>query len=653
MAPPSPSNVSLFPRPRRVLTSGGSWRLPARVAASGLGSRQQVSLSWLSGALRACGHVLERSPGASDADVIVIRRDPSELARRLAAQTEPPSHAIEQGYVLSLSSGGLSIVHGGEPGLQHALATLVQLIAGASGPPGALELPSIEIEDYPDFAQRGVMLDVSRDKVPTRQTLEALIDRLARWKINQLQLYMEHTFAYAAHPRVWRDASPLDAEEIRALDAFCEARHIELVPNQNSFGHMHRWLVHEPYRALAECPEGFVHPWNWKGEPYGLCATDPASLRLLEGLYDELLPNFRSRQLNVGLDETLDLGHGRSRAACAARGTERVYLDFLHAVHERVRQRGRVMQFWGDIIVKRPELVAELPRDAIALEWGYEADHPFAEHLALFQRAGLEFYVCPGTSSWNSIAGRTHNAILNLALAAREGDAAGARGVLTTDWGDHGHLQPLPVSYLGLLLGAGFSWNVADAADPLALDVPALLDRHAFYDGAGVLGRVAHDLGNAYRQTGSPRPNASVLFWILIRPDRLLSPPGVTRATLEQTLSYIEQSSASLARARPGVDAAAAEITPEAARAEGPRVIAELGWARDVLRFACRLGIARLDSPDHEQTSALPRPVRDSLAGELAELIERHRALWLDRNRPGGLVDSAGRLETLLATLVA
>src|SRR5687768_18006604 len=49
-----------------------------------------------------------------------------------------------------------------------------------------------------------------------------------------------------------------------SFDAYCAGRHVELVPNQNSFGHMHRWLVHEPYRKLAECPDGFEHPWNWK-----------------------------------------------------------------------------------------------------------------------------------------------------------------------------------------------------------------------------------------------------------------------------------------------------------------------------------------------------------------------------------------------------
>ena len=220
---------------------------------------------------------------------------------------------------------------------------------------------------------------------------------------------------------MWRDASPLTAEEVRALDAHCAARGIELVPNQNSFGHMHRWLVHEPYRQLAEVPEGFEHPFGDRREPFSLCPIDPGSLALLADLYDQLLPNFQQPQLNVGLDETFDLGQGRSAAAVAERGSERVYLDFLLQVHALVAARGHRMQFWGDIIIEQPELIPELPADAIALEWGYEADHPFAEHARRFAASGLEFYVCPGTSSWNSLAGRADNALRNLALAAVAG----------------------------------------------------------------------------------------------------------------------------------------------------------------------------------------------------------------------------------------
>jgi hypothetical protein len=636
----------LLPRPRRVERLTGVLALPERVtlvaSSDALGT---AAVDWLEKALEAKGHTLERCTDGSDPGVRPRQRQgtlrvdapaPGRLPSNAAARHQGYALAIE-GEEVVLSVPLVASVPSGAA-LQHALATLTQLVALTDGAPGRVALPCLRLEDWPDFAQRGVMLDISRDKVPSMGTLRALIDTLARWKINQLQLYMEHTFAYPGHDIVWKDASPLSAEEIRELDRECAARHIELVPNQNSFGHMHRWLVHDPYRPLAECPDGFDHPWNWTKEPYGLCATDPASLRFLEGLYDALLPHFSSRQFNVGLDETIDLGAGRSRAECEARGTERVYLEFLQAVGERVRRRGKTMQFWGDIIVKRPDLMPELPRDAIALEWGYEADHPFAEHLALFQRAGLEFYVCPGTSSWNSIAGRTDNALGNLARAAREGKAAGASGLLITDWGDHGHLQPLSVSMLGLLAGAGFAWNAADAERPGALDLPPLLDHHAFGDSAAILGRAAYDLGNAYREAGSLRPNASVLFWILIKPERLFSPAGVTRASLEHTLAYIERAGGALAQARPG--------TPE-----GVCAVEELSWARDLLSFACRLGIARTSLSEHEPLGALPTAQRGGLHREIGDLIERHRALWLARNREGGLVDSVRRLQAIAEAL--
>lgn len=90
------------------------------------------------------------------------------------------------------------------------------------------------------------------------ETLYALIDKLAAWKINELQLYMEHTFAYTGHEEVWKDASPFTAEEIHALDAYCKERYIDLVPCQSCLGHMERWLKHPRYRDLAEKPEGFV-----------------------------------------------------------------------------------------------------------------------------------------------------------------------------------------------------------------------------------------------------------------------------------------------------------------------------------------------------------------------------------------------------------
>ena len=93
------------------------------------------------------------------------------------------------------------------------------------------------------------------------------------------------------------------------------------------------------------------------------------------------------------------------------------------------------------------------------MDWGYEAGHPFSSECALLRKADLTFYVCPGTSSWNSIGGRWKNARANLLEAAEAGLEYGAGGYLVTDWGDNGHWQQLPVSVPGFMLGAAAAWN--------------------------------------------------------------------------------------------------------------------------------------------------------------------------------------------------
>ena len=130
------------------------------------------------------------------------------------------------------------------------------------------------------FTHRAYLLDISRDKVPTMSTLRLLVELLAKFGYNQLQLYIEHTFAYSAHEAVWKDASPLTAAEIRQLNACCAMNGIELVPNQNAFGHLERWLVKPEYNHLAELPQGgAMTPWGTlKKEPTTLCPTDPKSL---------------------------------------------------------------------------------------------------------------------------------------------------------------------------------------------------------------------------------------------------------------------------------------------------------------------------------------------------------------------------------------
>jgi N-acetyl-beta-hexosaminidase len=240
----------------------------------------------------------------SDELNLIPRPRTMELRSEAVKPVGPPRERIDpsighaQGYTLEVAPDGAITIVGNDPaGLFYGKQTLKQIERQCEGAP----LPVIRIADHPDFPVRGVMLDISRDKVPTMQTLFALVDQFAELKLNQLQLYTEHTFAYAGHETVWKDASPMTGDEIRQLDRYCQERFIELVPNQNSFGHLERWFKHPHYHHLAEQPAGFVFPWgNRMPTGFSLNPTDPRSLQFVEGLFDQLLPNFSSRLFNVG-----------------------------------------------------------------------------------------------------------------------------------------------------------------------------------------------------------------------------------------------------------------------------------------------------------------------------------------------------------------
>ena len=454
------------------------------------------------------------------------------------------------------------------------------------------------------FAVRSYMLDISRDKVPTMGTLKQLVDILARFDYNQFQLYTEHTFAYAAHKAVWEKASPLTPEEIRELDLYCVMHGIELVPNQNCFGHMERWLTKPGYNHLAELPKGGAPlPWGgFKKDPTTLCPTDPASLEFVDGLLGELLPNFESRLVNIGCDETFDLrGNGRSAAAVKEKGEGRVYLDFLLKVADLARKRGKRPMFWGDIILKHPELVGELPKDMIALDWGYEGNHPFMEEAAKFQAAGLDFYVCPGTSSWNSLGGRVENMRENMMAAEKAGHRYGAKGFMVTDWGDGGHWQPLAASLPGLILGGNLAHSGSSAGK---MDLEEALDTVMGVPLGGVLLR----LGTLYLRGGALRANASELFRILANDHSYSRHPNLTDRVLVE------------------ISAIAENCRHEAAkygRGAYPNVLAqEIMHMANLVDAACNR-----------------RDMR-----RLQFLREEHDRVWKLRNRPGGMDDSREKL---------
>jgi hexosaminidase len=544
-----------------------------------------------------------------------------DLEERLTANTTVREHVDAslppQGYTLTIGDDGVALVGGDEAGCFYGRATVAQLARLHNG-----GLPIGMIRDHPDLAIRGVMLDVSRDKVPTMDTLYALVDRLASWKVNQVQLYSEHTFAYRNHPEVHANASPFTPDEIRALDTFCRARHVELVPNQNCLGHMNRWLEHPRYHGLALAPDGFVDPYGLAHEAMTLDPAKPGSLALVRELLGELLPLFSSRRVNIGLDETWELPPERLDE----------YFAWIATLRSLPELDGHEVIIWGDMFSGDPALVAKVPDGVTVCEWGYDADYPFDERLARFAAAGLPFWVAPGTSSWLSIGGRLTNAVENCRNAAEAALDRGGAGFLNTDWGDRGHLQQGPVSDPGFAHGAAVSWCLASNRD---LDLAAALSTHAFDDPTGGIAAALIAIGDAHRAVTPQIPNHSILAMHLYFPQIRVG-RGITRGITDGELDTVAHR---LAGARADV----ARAQPE--RNDRALLVDEVLWTIDVLELLTDDARARLIGDG--TLGSVGQPQRDDFARRLAALTDQHRALWLARNRPGGLVDSVAWLDNL------
>ena len=381
---------------------------------------------------------------------------------------------------------------------------------------------------------------------------------------------------------------------------------------------MTRWLVHDKYSPLAEHPNGGETDFGCRDKPQGLCAIDPGSIGLARELIQGMIPHFQSKQVNVGCDETIDLGYGRSKKVVEGKGRGRVYLDYLKQVYQICKDNGRTMQFWADIVLKYPELIKEVPKDCIALNWGYESIHPFEIETAQLQASGIPYYVCPGTSSWNSIGGRTENMIQNINSAAHWGRTNGAIGLMTTDWGDNGHLQPLLASFPGFVLGAAQAWNFQDN-----FPISNALDTFVF--NSTEWGNLLLEIGNLDKSAGTSIHNCSILFKLLQEDkETLLARDDLELIDLKKIRHLAEEISIEKTRL-------------STSHPIDPLFDQEFEWVIDMLRHSCDRGIQILENNTANDLHAKAHILR-----------ENHKQIWHARNRPGGYSDSRGNFKVLI-----
>ena len=360
-------------------------------------------------------------------------------------------------YSLVVCDAGVEIKGKGPAGAFYGIQTLRQIIHQYK-----TYLPLCEIKDCPKFNMRGFYHDVTRGRVPTSENLHKIVDKMAYCKMNSLQLYIEDAFDFSEYEGIIAKDDKMYAHQMLELDQYCYDNFIELIPSLSTFGHLYNLLQSDKYKHLCELTD-FVptqHYWLEKMQHHTINPSDEESIKLIFSLIDQYLPLFRSKYFNICCDETFDLGTGKNKG----KDVSKTYFDFVNKIAEHLISKGKTVMMWADIAIKHSDKISSLNKNIILLNWNYSGN-PLEDNFAIVNNCKFNQVACPGTTSWNRFVENIIESEKNIKAIATYAKKYNALGILTTNWGDCGHICSFNNISYGMALGAQLSWDPDFDAD--------------------------------------------------------------------------------------------------------------------------------------------------------------------------------------------
>jgi hypothetical protein len=634
----SSNDIRIIPQPRQVTTVNESFQLStaSRVVLADAHSEDdrfaaQDFIDDLKDTARlsiAIGRSRNRRSiliGSTSSPVI------REALKRSGATV--PDSLDQEGYVLTSRAGGVVVAAPSAAGVFYGMQTLKQLVRGDGQD---AFVPGVTIIDWPAMRWRAVSDDISRGPVPTVNYIKRQLRTLASFKLNMHSFYMEQTFSSTAHPLIGPAGGSLTPDEIRELVGFARRYHITIVPEQQTFGHLHKALKLEKYNELAETPYGDV-----------LSPQQEGSYKLVGDWYRELNELFPGPFFHIGADETFELGEGQSREAARTKGLGAVYFEHLNRVREILKPYNRRLMFWGDIALNHPDLIGNIPSDMIVMNWDYAPRDSYSSRIKLFKDAGLDQFVCPGIWSWNQIFPNVESSSKNITNFVRDGQAAGVMGMMNTSWDDDGE-SLFEMGWYGIVLGAAASWQdtpiVIDSFDR-SFDWSFFRnDGDQFVKAIRALGSVNTLLGTGPSDELFWRDPFNTNFQILSR--RLLDKSQQMRLQVENANESLIANQQRARRNQSMIPAM--RLAAERFDHLGRRMQVAEKFSRDYWDAYLNLGDRTKARRLRRYAGAIYNSLRE-MAEELSLLREMYRQQWLAENRPYWLDSVLGRYDQAIA----
>lgn len=346
------------------------------------------------------------------------------------------------------------------------------------------DLSPCEIHRQPVFERNGIMLDCSRNAVPTLDTIRSILRKMALMGLNTAMLYTEDTYEIPSRPYFGYLRGRYSLEDIRALDDYAASLGIELVPCIQTLAHLERAL-HWPQ----------VDP-DLRDTPDIMMVGQAKVYQFIDEMLDSVTKAFRTKRIHIGMDEAWSLGLGNYRFQNGFVPASQLMKEHLSKVCELVHKHGLEPMMWSDMYLRAcsptggyydapdvlPQDVLDAARpDVDLVYWDYYHNDPaeYQRLMKIHEQFDSKIIFAGGLWTWTGPVPNPQKLRSTSIPALKECEARGVREVLATAWGDNGAEASLLTALYGMQLYAEYDYTGCTEEHTLAERFAACTGEHA------------------------------------------------------------------------------------------------------------------------------------------------------------------------------
>ena len=346
-----------------------------------------------------------------------------------------------------------------------------------------------------NYEIRAVQVDLAR-QMETIPFLKNYIDFIAENHYNTLFLYLE-----------WRirtktfdigKTEGYSADELREIIDYAAVRGIDVIPGLATLGHAELLLRQKKFASYSELREGIKGRFGQTFTP-DFCPSLPKTREFLDSYLSDVAEIFtETPYFHVGGDEVFDMDFCSEcrKKAPNFQGEANLYLEHFKFIHQVVTKLGKRMMLWDDMFEYYPDILPDMPRDIIMVNWQYQENVRgyqghflnlcFHDLLKEYDRLGYDYLTAPADFCWN-----------NIDTSTIHGDNYHPMGGLLTSWEKS---TSLLYKYFPSMAAAGLLWDHAaqdgDSAIQLAAAQLFGIDDEPFLHAVAQYANFAHRMPN-------------------------------------------------------------------------------------------------------------------------------------------------------------